>query len=167
MKSKRRLLFCIGTVILLIVVAAVMMVIGRGHTLYFDNVTLENYEGQTYEPPYKAEIVVKGEKVANLHEKERGMATWIGQNFKMLITITAEKGGDEKTYAVNLKLPYNMDGIIVNIPAVMAGLPQEAWCSEFIQTIVEEEEEPADDGLGGDLGGDLGGEDLGGDDLGM
>ena len=164
MKSKRRLLFCIGTVILLVAIAAVMMVTGRGHTIYFDNVTLENYEGQTYEAPYKAEIVVKDEKVANLHEKERGMATWIGQSFKMLVTITAEKGGEEKTYAVNLKLPYDMDGIIMNIPAVMAGLPPEAWCSEFIQTIVEEEEEPTgDDGLGDDLGGDLGG----GEDLGM
>jgi len=139
-KSKRRIFFCAGAVILLLVIAAVMMVIGRGHTLYFDNVTLE-YEGTVYEAPYKAKITVNGEKAANLGVKDRGMATWIGQNFEMLITLTEEKGGAEQTYAVNLTLPYGMDNIIVNIPAVMAGLPQEAWCTEFIPAVPEEPEE--------------------------
>ncbi len=143
MKSKRRIFFCAGAVVLLVVLAAVMMVIGRGHTVYFDNVALE-YNGQTYEPPYKVKVEVKGEQVANLHAKDRGMSIWIGQNFKMMVDVTEEKGGPEQRYALSLTLPYQMDGIIINIPAVMAGLPQEAWCSEFIQTIVvEEEEEPA------------------------
>ena len=122
MKSKRRIFFCAGAVIILLALAAAMMVIGRGHTLYFDNVALE-YEGQTYESPYKVKVEVKGEQVANLHAKDRGTSIWIGQNFKMMVDVTEEKGGQEQRYAVNLKLPYNMDGIIINIPAVMAGLP--------------------------------------------
>ena len=162
MKSKRRIFFCAGAVIILLALAAAIMVIGRGHTLYFDNVALE-YEGQTYESPYKVKVEVKGEQVANLHAKDRGTSIWIGQNFKMMVDVTEEKGGQEQRYAVNLKLPYNMDGIIINIPAVMAGLPPEAWCSEFIQMIVEEDvEDPAgtedEFGIGGDLGGDLGGD---------
>ena len=122
MKSKRRIFFCAGAVIILLALAAAMMVIGRGHTLYFDNVALE-YEGQTYESPYKVKVEVKGEQVANLHAKDRGTSIWIGQNFKMMVDVTEEKGGQEQRYAVNLKLPYNMDGIIINIPAVMAGGP--------------------------------------------
>lgn len=92
MKSKRRIFFCAGAVIILLALAAAMMVIGRGHTLYFDNVALE-YEGQTYEPPYKVKVEVKGEQVANLHAKDRGTSIWIGQNFKMMVDVTEEKGG--------------------------------------------------------------------------
>ncbi len=32
-----------------------------------------------------------------------------------------------------------MDGVIVNIPGYMAGLPEEAWMSEFISTPTEAE----------------------------
>ena len=48
MKAKRRILFSVLMVLILVVIAAVMMVIGRGHTIYFDNKTLEDYQGQTY-----------------------------------------------------------------------------------------------------------------------
>ena len=41
MKSKRTLLFRILTVVILAAIAAVMMVIGRGHTVYFDTSALE------------------------------------------------------------------------------------------------------------------------------
>jgi hypothetical protein len=134
----RRLLFRLGTVLILVAICAVMMVIGRGHTVYFDNKKLE-YNGTAYECPYKIKVLVKDEQVANLKAKERGMATTIGQNFAMTLKITQEKGGDEVIETYQLKLPYNMDGIIVNIPGYLAGLPQEAWMSEFISTPSEAE----------------------------
>ena len=90
----RRLLFRLGTVLVLIGICAVMMIIGRGHTVYFDNKQLE-YNGTTCECPYKIKVLVKDEQVANLKAKERGMATTIGQNFAMTLKITQEKGGDE------------------------------------------------------------------------
>jgi hypothetical protein len=31
-----------------------------------------------------------------------------------------------------MSVPYNMDGIMINIPALMQGLPQDAYMSEFI-----------------------------------
>ena len=50
---------------------------------------------------------------------------------------------------VSLKLPYNMDGIIVNIPGYLAELPQDAWMTEFISTPTEaetaDEEIPTDE----------------------
>ena len=67
--------------LVLVAIGAAMMVIGRGHTVYFDNKSLE-YEGQTYESPYKIEIYLdnngQGEAVAKLYDKERGQATQIG-----------------------------------------------------------------------------------------
>ncbi len=140
MKNKRAILFRVGAVLLLIAIAAVMMVIGRGHTVYFDNKTLE-YNGTTYETPYKVVVFVNGEQAAKLYNRERGMATWIGQNFEMTLEITQDKGGDEVTQSYAIKLPYNMDGIVVNLPGYLAGLPEDAYLSEFVPLTVEEEVE--------------------------
>nr|WP_326209983.1 DUF6672 family protein [uncultured Oscillibacter sp.] len=171
MKAKRRMLFSLLLVLVLVGIAAAMMVIGRGHTVYFDNKTLEDYQGQEYKAADKIVVTVKGEEVAKLSKRDRGMATWIGQNFKMILEVTQEKGGESEIHEIDLKLPYNMDGIIINLPAILAGLPEEAWLSEFIPAVKEEpaeEEVPGegdDFGLGGDMGleGELGLEDgLGG-----
>ncbi len=136
--NKRRLLFRIGAVALLVVIAACMMIIGRGHTVYIDNKTLE-YEGQSYAPYYRATVYVNGERVSKLQPKERASATNIGQSFSMSLELIKEKGQDAETVDISIKLPYNMDGIIVNIPGYLAGLPQEAWMSEFISIPSEAE----------------------------
>ena len=151
MKSKRRLLICLLSVAVLIVIAAAMMVIGRGHTIYVDNRSVE-YNGQTYETPYKVTVYVKNEQIAKLYDSERGMSTWIGQNFKMTLEVMEEKSGDEVLQTIQLNLPYSMDGIIVNIPAVLAGLPEEAWLTEFIPTPAKEEDEEEVPGEGDEFG---------------
>ena len=152
MKTKtRRILFCALAIAVLVVIAAVMIVIGRGHTVYFDNKTTE-YNGQTYSAPYRVTVYVKGEQVAKLSARDRGMTTWIGQDFKMVLEVMEEKDGETQVWTVGLPLPYNMDGIIVNVPAVLAGLPEEAWLSEFVPAVVEEDPDEGlpieDDGLG-------------------
>ena len=148
--SKRTLVLRIAAVLVLVIIAIIMAIIGRGHTVYIDNKTLE-YNGQTYETPYKVVVKVDGEQVAKLYKKERGSSICIGQTFTMDLEITQEKGGDETTQTVTIKLPYNMDGIIVNLPGYLAGLPEEAWMSEFIAAPEPETEEEtsADDGMGG------------------
>ena len=151
MKSKRRLLICLLSVAVLIVIAAARMVIGRGHTIYVDNRSVE-YNGQTYETPYKVTVYVKNEQIAKLYDSVRGMSTWIGQYFKLTLEVMEEKGGDEVLQTIQLDLPYNMDGIIVNIPAVLAGLPQEAWLTEFIPTPTKEEDEEEVPGEGDEFG---------------
>lgn len=167
MKSKRKIVFSLLLVLVLAGIAAAMMVIGRGHTVYFDNKTVEDYNGQEYKSFEKVVVTVKGENVAKLAKRERGMATWIGQNFKMTLEITEKKGDEPRTQEVSIKLPYSVDGIVVNLPAYLAGLPEEAWYSEFVPAVTEapaEEETPGegdDFGLGGDMGleGELGLED--------
>ncbi len=148
MNKTRQLLFRLATVVILVAICAVMMIIGRGHTVYFDNKQIE-YDGTTYECPYKIKVLVKDEQVANLKAKERGMATTIGQDFEMSLKITKEKGGDEVIENYSIKLPYNLDGIVINLPAYLAGLPEEAWMTEFVpmatETSAEEEEVPSGD----------------------
>ncbi len=140
------------TAAVLLAVAAVMFVIGRGHTVYFDNKTAE-YNGTEYAAFQRVNVNVGGERVAKLSKRDRGMASWIGQDFRMELEVTENKGDEPKVIPVSISLPYGMDGIVVNLPELVAGLPQEVWQSEFIPvpTAEEEEEEviPEDDmGLG-------------------
>ena len=153
MKAKRRLLFQILAVVLLVAIGYTMTIIGRGHTIYLDSKTLE-YDGQSYKPAYKTVVYVDGQQVAKLYDKERGMATWIGQNFEMTLEITQEKGGDETTETYQIKLPYNMDGIVINIPGFLAGLDQDAYISQFVPVATEDEELPGDE-FGIDIEGDI------------
>ncbi len=145
-------------------VAAAMIVSGRGRTLYFDNKTIEDYQGQEYKAYERVVVTVKGEEVAKLGKRERGMATWIGQSFKMTLEITEKKGDEPRTEEISIQLPYSVDGIVINLPAYLAGLPEDAWFSEFVPMVEEEpgEEELPGEGdefsLEGDMGleGDLG-----------
>lgn len=136
----RRLLFRLGTVLILVGICVWMMIVGRGHTVYFDNKKLE-YEGETYEPPYKITVYVKDEQVAKLNKKDRGMATTIGQNFSFTLQIMKEKKGEETEETYEIKLPYSIDGIVINLPGFLAGLPEEAWMSEFVPLVTASEED--------------------------
>ena len=150
MKSKRILLYRLAMILVLVVVAAVMLVIGQGHTVYFDNVSLE-YEGTTYETPYKVVVYTGGEEVAKLYDGERGMATCIGQNLDLTLEITQEKGGEEELVSVSVPLPYNMDGIIINLSAYLEGLPEEAYLTEFVPAVVPSTEEDEEVVTGDDM----------------
>ncbi len=150
MKSKRILLYRLAMILVLVVVAAVMLVIGRGHTVYFDNVSLE-YEGTTYETPYKVVVYTGGEEVAKLYDGERGMATCIGQNLDLTLEITQEKGGEEELVSVSVPLPYNMDGIIINLSAYLEGLPEKAYLTEFVPAVVPSTEEDEEVVTGDDM----------------
>ena len=148
MKNKRRLLICAAVVLVLIAICALMMVIGRGHTVYFDNVAID-YEGTHYDTPYKVTVIVKGEQAAKLYDGERGMALWIGQNFKMELKIMEVQGGSEELRTIQVKLPYNLDGIVLNLPALLHELPEDAYLSLFVSNAetnpVEEDVETGDE----------------------
>lgn len=154
MKSTRTWIIRVAVILFLIGICAVMMIIGRGHTVYFDNVALD-YNGTHYDAPYKVTVFVNGEQAAKLYAKERGMATWIGQNFKMTLEVIEKKGGSEETRTIQVDLPYNMDGIVLNLPALLHGLPEEAYLTEFVSNVSEapvEEVPPVDEF---DVGGDI------------
>lgn len=140
MDKKKTLILRFLVIAVLIVIGVVMAIIGRGHTVYIDNKTLE-YDGVTYEAYYRATVSVDGEQIGKLGKRERSSATCIGQQFTMTVTLQQQKDGEEITQLINIALPYNMDGIIINLPGFLAGLPQEAWMTEFVSTVVEEEEE--------------------------
>ena len=138
----RKWMFRLGTVLVLIVIAACMMVIGRGHTVYFDNKKLD-YQGQTYDTYRRINVFVNGEQVAKLSAKDRGMASFMGQSFSFDLEITKEKGDDPVTNTYHIKVPYGRDGTVLNLPGMLAGLPEEAYTTEFVP--VEPEPSPEDE----------------------
>ncbi len=129
--NKRKLLFRVGAILIILVIAACMFVIGRGHTVYFDNKET-SYNGQTIEPFYKVTVTVGDQKPAKLSKGDRGMADIMGQKLTMTLEITDAEGGQPHAHKVSMGVPYNMDGIMINVPALMQGLPQDAYMSEFI-----------------------------------
>ena len=151
MSKTRRLLFRLGTLLVLLAIAACMMVVGRGHTVFLDNKTLE-YNGQSYPALYKIEVEKDGETIAKLNKRERGKATNIGQTFEITLRITKEKKGAEEEQTIRIKLPYSMDGIVLNLPGYLSGLPEEAYLTEFVSSAeaepVPEEEEISTDEFG-------------------
>ena len=136
--NKRRLIYRIIALMVVLLIAAAMFVIGRGHTVYFDNKMPENV-GSEVSVPYKIEVIVAGKSVAKLKSGERGMADTMGQSFKMQLFVTKEKGEDPQRLQVGLTLPYSMDGIIINLPALLSGLDESAYLSEFVYVPTEEE----------------------------
>ena len=138
--NKRRLFFGGITILLLIAIAACMMVIGRGHTMYFDNKKLE-YEGKTVDAIRRINVNVNGEQVAKLSAKDRGMATFTGQTLKFNLEVIRQKGGESEFYDYTVKIPYSQDGMVLNLPAMIEGLPEAAYATVFVPQVVEEEEE--------------------------
>lgn len=138
---KRRYIFRALAIAVILAVAVIMFIIGRGHTVYFDNKAFD-YDGKSYKALYKVQIMKKGERIAKLYEKERGMMINIGQRLPMLtFLVIREENGAEEAFDVAMPIPYNMDGVIINVPALLEGLPQDAYISEFISTEPEPEEE--------------------------
>ena len=153
--NKRRLLFRAGTILALIAIAACMMVIGRGHTMYFDNKKLD-YEGGSVEAIRRINVFVNGEQVAKLSKKDRGMATFTGQTLKFNIEVIREKDGPSENYDYTVKVPYGEDGIVLNLPAMIEGLPEDVYTSIFVPIATNDEEEAEivtdEFGLGDEMG---------------
>ena len=129
--TKRSWIIRIAFVLVLVLVAVLMLRIGRGHTVYFDNRALDK-DGQSVAAPYKITVYVNGEQISKLYDKERCMVTNIGDSLELTVEVMQQKGGSETTETYKLTLPHSIDSVIINLPAYMAGLPEEAYLEDFI-----------------------------------
>lgn len=129
--TKRSWIIRIAFVLVLVLVAVLMLRIGRGHTVNFDNRALDK-DGQSVAAPYKITVYVNGEQISKLYDKERCMVTNIGDSLELTVEVMQQKGGSETTETYKLTLPHSIDSVIINLPAYMAGLPEEAYLEEFI-----------------------------------
>ena len=116
--TKRSWLIRIAFILVLVLVAVLMLRIGRGHTVYFDNRAVDK-GGQSVEAPYKITVYVNGEQISKLYEKERCLTTVIGDKLELTVEVMQQKGGSETTETYQMTLPHNIDGIIINLPAYL------------------------------------------------
>ena len=134
MKISKSMLYKILTVAAILILAAVMMIIGRGHTIYLDNKALDN---PSYSAYYRTDVDVKNNEVQKLSARERGSATFMGQSVKVTVTYMETKNSQKQTATFKIKVPYGWDGIIINLPALIHGEPKSVYMSQFIETPVE------------------------------
>ena len=76
-----------GAALLLLLLAGLMFLIGRGHTVYVDNKTLET-GGETVGALHRVEVYVGEERLSKLAKRERTSAPVIGQRFRMRLLST-------------------------------------------------------------------------------
>lgn len=135
---KRALFFRVGVVVLLIIIAGIMMIIGRAHTVYFDNKVLE-YQGKENPALYLITVDVKGNELQEIYKRERCEVSIMGQNVKAVLQVTDRKGQMEpRTEIITFRIPYGMDAVVINVPAYLAGLPQDAWMQEFVSLVTSD-----------------------------
>ncbi len=68
------------------------------------------------------------------------MTDLMGQTLSMTLEITDEKGAEPHSHRVSMPIPYGTDGIVINITELMAGLPSQAYMSEFVPIATSEED---------------------------
>ena len=134
----RRVLFTFGLIAILAAISVVCLIIGRGHTIYLDN---KSIEGTNYSSYASVDIFYKGEKIVNLGKAERGSITLTGQKLDVQFVIKKTKAAAEETIDATIELPYDLDGIIINIPAYVDGADVDTYMSEFVPAQIEEEED--------------------------
>ena len=101
MNNRRKWIFRGCTLLIILAIAALMFVVGRGHTVYVDNKTLE-YNGESYSALQRVEVYVGGERLSRLAKRERTSSTVIGQNFEMVLINTVDKGDKPTEETVKL-----------------------------------------------------------------
>ena len=132
----RRVLFTAGLVAILATISIICLIFGRGHTIYLDNKSIEGTEYTSYA---SVDIIYKGEKVVNLEKAERGSITLTGQKLDVQLVAKKTNSAAAQTVDISIDLPYDLDGIVINIPAYLAGADVDTYMSEFVSTRVEED----------------------------
>ncbi len=136
MKISKKFLYRSISILVIILLAFFMFVIGRGHTIYFDNKTFES-QNLTYNSVYRVDLMVKGELKGQIFSRERISDTCMGQSFNFILKVIESRGDEPKEYEFKIRIPYSWDGVVINLPALINGAEENVYMSKFIPTVVE------------------------------
>lgn len=153
MSKGKNIAIKIGVVLILIAIVAVMFVIGRGHTIYIDNKTIE-YNGQEIGSKSEIDVYYNDELVTELYKGERTSIKVMGQTLKFKVSVKERQNSMTFTdYDIEVKIPYSIDGILFSVPAYLNELPEDVIMTEFIieEQADDSEVDLTDDGGLGDI----------------
>ena len=147
MKNLRRVLFTSCLILILVAISVICFIVGRGHTIYFDNNALD---GTSYEAYNEINIMYDGKSAGKMIEKERLSLQVTGQKLEVEIIAKKEVDGGKKNVKFELEIPYNMDNIMINVPAYLDGASQDVYMEEFVPAseVADDDEVPQTDEFG-------------------
>jgi hypothetical protein len=135
--TSRSLIQRTGLVLGLIVLAACLFYIGKGHTLLLDTnmITIGDKEFRSYA---SAAISVDGKRLnSSMGRAERAMVTVSGPKHTIMIADDADTDKTDKKVEKSFTIPTFMDRVIVSIPAILGNAPEEYWITLFTPQPVE------------------------------
>ena len=136
--NKRRIAFISGLVVILVGISIICFIVGRGHNVYFDN---KSIDGTSHESYAFIDLFYKDEKVTSLGKAERAAITLTGQKITVEVKYQKKRSSKEETKVIELDIPYNMDGMVINLPAYLDGADESVYMSEFVPAVIEEDTE--------------------------
>lgn len=133
MKVSKAFWYRLGSLALILIIAVLMFIVGRGHTLYVDNKTFETPAG-TFEALYRTDVYVSesSDEMQQLSARERSAFKFMGQTATLNIEYRTVRNGEKKQAVYKLRVPYNLDGIVINVPALLAGQGPDIYMYEFV-----------------------------------
>jgi hypothetical protein len=126
--TSRSLIQRTGVVLGLIVLAVCLFYIGKGHTLLLDTnaVIIDGKEFRSYP---SAAVSVDGKKLnSSMGRAERSMVAVRGPRHTLVV---ADDAGTGKKVEKTFTIPTFMDRVLVSIPAIIGGAPEEYWIAPF------------------------------------
>ncbi len=131
MKFGKSFWYRLGAIALLLIIAIIMLFIGRKHIVYVDNKTFES-DGKSYSAMYKVVVSSRNNGNKKLYARERTELVMQGQSTTLHLTVTKTKAGAEESIDYKLHVPFSKDAVVINIPALLAGLSQDVWMTDFV-----------------------------------
>lgn len=133
MKVSKAFWYRLGSLALILIIAVLMFIVGRGHTLYVDNKTFETPAG-TFEALYRTDVYVSesSDEMQQLSARERSAFKFMGQTATLNIEYRTVRNGEKKQAVYKLRVPYGLDGIVINVPALLAGKGPDIYMYEFV-----------------------------------
>ena len=127
--NRRRILFISGFVAILVGICIICFIVGRGHTIYFDN---KSIDGTAYESYDHIDVYYKDEKITTLAKRERIEFSFTGQKVSFSLSYGKKMLSPSETIDITIDVPYNMDGLVINLPALIEGAEENVYMSEYI-----------------------------------
>lgn len=147
--KKRRILFSLLFSLIIVGICVVCFIVGRGHNVYFDNKTTDDEKYHSYNA---IDLYYKGEKVTTLAARERISISLTGQKIEVELHYRKGKNESKSEKVVTFAIPYDMDGIVINLPAYLDGADQDTYMYEFVSGAVSadslDDEVPVTDEFG-------------------
>lgn len=128
MKVKRQLFIRLGAVLVILILAIVMFVIGKQHTILVDNFSQGDYKALDY-----FEVSVDGSALLDMSRMMREQFVVTGQKHNVVIQWEDEASGEMLAVSFDVKIPLMQDMVLLSVPVFMADMsqPQSVWLTPF------------------------------------